>query len=99
MALSNRFVSVTSLVPFIFDDVINSEAIRMEYGSKQIKTESVRVEEERIRHKGAVTGSQCIELDSSKVVSNGVNTTSIMIKTSYPHWSDIERYRREHNIY
>ena len=73
--------------------------MRIDCGLRDVNTESVRVEEERIRYKEEVTGSQCIELESSKVVSNGVNTTGTMIKTDYPHWSDIERYRKENNIY
>jgi len=74
-------------------------AMHIECGRTDLRTDAVKMEERRIQSKEAVAGSQCIELDSAKVVGEGVNALEVVIKTDYPHWSDIERYRKEHDIY
>jgi len=73
--------------------------MQIENGRNVLQTECVLAEEERVRHKEWVPGPDCIELESSNAVSHGVNATEVMIQTDYPHWSEIEKYRAENNIY
>eukprot|EP00484_Ammonia_sp_Unknown_P024244 CAMPEP_0197049592 /NCGR_PEP_ID=MMETSP1384-20130603/24709_1 /TAXON_ID=29189 /ORGANISM="Ammonia sp." /LENGTH=417 /DNA_ID=CAMNT_0042481891 /DNA_START=35 /DNA_END=1288 /DNA_ORIENTATION=- len=64
-------------------------------------TPAVQEEEERIRYREENTGNQCVELDSSKLVTAGINDekpVATQMLTDYPHWSEIERYRREHDV-
>merc|ERR550525_2209935 len=47
-------------------------------------TNAVMMEDERIKSKDEVRGSQCIELESSQTVSSKMNAKETTIRTDYP---------------
>jgi len=71
----------------------------VDHGLNVIKTPGMIEEEKRIKHIKEEHGAHCVELESSLEVSNDLNNNMIVMLTDYPHWSEIEKYRKENDVY
>ena len=70
---------------------------RNECGAQSRRTAATTEEEQRSRQSRYVESGECTQLDSARV-GRAEQGGAVWIRSEYPHWKDIESYRRAHSV-